>query len=82
MKKVLVLSAVLGLGMLAFSGCSKKEEAKETAAPQSDTVPSTTKVQMAAATYYCPMDTEITSDHPAKCSKCGMDLIEKKPETK
>ncbi|MGH8005328.1 MAG: heavy metal-binding domain-containing protein [Limisphaerales bacterium] len=32
--------------------------------------------------YYCPMDTEVVSDKPAKCSKCGMDLIEKTAETK
>ena len=24
--------------------------------------------------YQCPMDPEITSDKPGKCSKCGMDL--------
>lgn len=24
--------------------------------------------------YVCPMDTDVVSDHPDKCSKCGMDL--------
>jgi hypothetical protein len=29
-------------------------------------------------TYACPMHPEVTSDKSGKCSKCGMDLIEKK----
>lgn len=33
--------------------------------------------------YTCPMHPEVTSDKPAKCSKCGMDLVpQKKPEEK
>ncbi|MEI6087221.1 MAG: heavy metal-binding domain-containing protein [Bacteroidota bacterium] len=28
----------------------------------------------AAKKYSCPMHSEITSDKPGKCSKCGMDL--------
>lgn len=31
-----------------------------------------------AMTYVCPMHAEVTSDKPGKCSKCGMDLVEKK----
>lgn len=31
-----------------------------------------------AVTYSCPMDPEITSDKPGKCSKCGMELVKKK----
>ena len=27
--------------------------------------------------YTCAMHPEITSDHPGKCSICGMELIEK-----
>ena len=27
-----------------------------------------------AASYVCPMHAEVTSDKPAKCTKCGMDL--------
>ena len=30
------------------------------------------------ANYACPMHPEITSDKPGKCSKCGMDMVEKK----
>ena len=28
--------------------------------------------------YVCPMHPDVTSDKPGKCSKCGMDLKEKK----
>jgi hypothetical protein len=31
-----------------------------------------------AMTYVCPMHSEVTSDKPGKCPKCGMDLVEKK----
>lgn len=46
-------------------GCCKyerKEDAVKVEAPAT------------AATYVCPMHADITSDKPAKCSKCGMDL--------
>ena len=36
-----------------------------------------TKQDMATM-YMCPMHNEITSDKLGKCSKCGMDLVEKK----
>jgi Cu(I)/Ag(I) efflux system membrane fusion protein len=28
------------------------------------------------ADYICPMDTDVVSDSPGKCTKCGMDLVE------
>jgi hypothetical protein len=31
-----------------------------------------------SGTYTCPMHPEVTSDKPGKCTKCGMDLVEKK----
>ena len=33
--------------------------------------------KMAAMAYSCPMHTEVMSDKPGKCSKCGMDLVKK-----
>jgi hypothetical protein len=33
-------------------------------------------------TYTCPMHSEVTSDKPGKCPKCGMNLVEKKVPAK
>jgi Heavy metal binding domain len=33
-----------------------------------------------AKAYACPMHPDVTSDKADKCSKCGMDLVEKKKE--
>jgi len=82
MKKTVVLVTLLGLGVLIGTGCTKKEESGQARTPPVDTALSAQTVQPAAAVYYCPMDPEIVSDKPAKCSKCGMDLIEKPAETK
>ena len=30
------------------------------------------------AVYVCPMHPQETSNKPGKCSKCGMDMVEKK----
>lgn len=32
------------------------------------------------ATYVCPMHSEVSSDKPGKCPKCGMDLVPKKDQ--
>ena len=37
-----------------------------------------TKKHTMAMTYTCPMHSEVTSDKPGKCPKCGMDLVVKK----
>ncbi len=29
------------------------------------------------ATYTCPMHPEVKQNQPGKCSKCGMNLVEK-----
>ena len=36
------------------------------------------KDKTAVMSYTCPMHSEVTSDKPGKCPKCGMDLVEKK----
>jgi len=76
MKKMLIVSALFGLGVLVYSGCGKKEQAQqETAAPAGDTLQTGMKADSAlAAGYACPMHPEETSDKPGKCGKCGMDL--------
>lgn len=32
-------------------------------------------------TFTCPMHTEVMQDHPGKCPKCGMDLVENSADT-
>ena len=72
---------LIGLTLLGFAvaGCGKKEQSGEAPATPVDTAQT---IQSAAMVYYCPMDTEIVSDKPGKCSKCGMDLVEKPAEAK
>jgi hypothetical protein len=40
-----------------------------------------TKVDSAKTVYTCPMHSEIKSDKPGKCTKCGMDLVKKEQKT-
>ena len=79
MKKAGIILIGLTLLVFAVAGCGKKEQSGETPVMPTDTAQT---IQSVAAVYYCPMDTEIVSDKPGKCSKCGMDLIEKPTETK
>lgn len=50
--------------------CAGTSNATTTTAP--DTQPTTQK-----AVYICPMDSDVVSDKPGKCPKCGMDLVKK-----
>lgn len=79
MKKTLIWAIGLALIVFAATGCGKQEQGGRASATPIDT---SQTVQPAAAVYYCPMDPEIVSDKPGKCSKCGMDLIVKPAETK
>ncbi len=36
--------------------------------------------QVAETVYTCPMHPEVQENEPGKCPKCGMDLVEKKPD--
>jgi len=79
MRKMLMLVALLGLTVLFAASCGRQKQTEQTPNVSVDT---TQKVRPAAAVYYCPMDTEIVLDKAGKCSKCGMDLIERPAETK
>lgn len=79
MKKEKIILVGLALAVFAVAGCGKKEQSGEAPVVPVDTAQT---VQPAAIVYYCPMDPEIVSDKPGKCSKCGMDLIEKPAESK
>ena len=82
MRKTLILVALLGLGILISAGCGKKQQVDQEPVTKASTVQSAPTVKPGAAAYYCPMDTDIVSDKPGKCSKCGMDLIPKPAEPK
>ena len=60
MKKTIVLFA-------AFLIASVTLFAQEEASQKDSTIP--------APQYVCPMHADVTSVNPAKCSKCGRDLI-------
>lgn len=53
---------------LVLSSCSTQEEKSTKNESESSSV---------KPIYTCPMHPEITSDVADKCSKCGMELIEK-----
>lgn len=75
MKKVLIIVAGLALMVLAGAGCRKQEQSSKTPGTPADTTLKAPAVQTTGAVYYCPMDTDVVSDKPGKCSKCGMDLV-------
>jgi hypothetical protein len=66
-KSLLVISFVL-LGATSLISCgsnSGKEKQSE-------------KKEIASVQYTCPMHSEVISDKPGDCPKCGMALVEKK----
>ena len=60
-KRAIVLMTLFALSLIAVSCGSKTADSNST---------TTSSKEM----YRCPMDTEVTSDKPGKCPKCGMDL--------
>jgi len=63
---------LLAIG-LALAGCGK------TSAASSKTgVSASAKAKPAATVYTCPMHPDVKSSKPAKCPKCGMNLVAKK----
>lgn len=82
MRKSCFATVGLILAVFVLLGCSRAKHSRKASANSVDTALTAPTIQPAAVVYYCPMDTEVVSDKPDKCSKCGMDLIEKRPETK
>ncbi len=66
-KSILSISFVL-MALLMFSSCGQSST-KEKA---------TTNKEVAKVQYTCPMHSEVVSDKPGNCPKCGMALVEKK----
>ncbi len=75
MNKKIILS-VLFLAAIAVTSCKNSENKTDAATGDSlnteTAAPSDSSTQRSM--YVCPMHPEETSDKPAKCSKCGMDL--------
>jgi hypothetical protein len=70
MKRNILLLA-LGLAPFLFS-CGNAEQKPTSEPAVQDSVKST-----AGASYACPMCPDQTSDKPAKCGTCGMDMEKK-----
>lgn len=82
MKRASLLAALMFTSLILLAACSKaaKEEA-----PTPSPAPAVKTTEPAPApaaaspasdkVYVCPMGCEV-SDHPGKCSKCGMELKE------
>ncbi len=68
MKKSLLIFSFVLLGVTVLNSCGSNS-AKEK--------PSATK-EVASVQYTCPMHSEVISDKPGDCPKCGMALVEKK----
>lgn len=79
MKTILLALAFL---MMTVVGCTKSEHnhdhnemmKTDTASHHIDMKMDTTQV---AAVYTCPMHSDVKSDKPGSCPKCGMDLVKK-----
>jgi len=67
MKQLLFLTIALFIGSYSLIA--------QTKAGKTDTTKHTTY-------YTCSMHSDIVSDKPGKCPKCGMEMVEKKPVKK
>ena len=83
MKNAVLFSLAL---LLAFAACQNshknhnhdQSKPETTAAPAAETATAPTATAAPEAVYCCPMHPEITGKKGDKCSKCKMDLEEKK----
>ncbi len=61
-----IAASLIAIGLLiALNACHSK--------PTHENNTTTTSPAMSAM-YTCPMDTDVHSDKPGKCPKCGMEL--------
>ena len=74
MKKLILPSVAIFI--LAFYACNNNtSENKGTSSNRADS--SSLSKPQAKEIYTCPMDTDVRSDKPGTCPKCGMDLVKK-----
>jgi hypothetical protein len=72
---VLATVAVVSMATAAGSGSSAGCPMSGCGGGACAMAAATTQPTTQATLYGCPMDKEITSDKPGKCSKCGMKLV-------
>ena len=91
MKTTWIVAIVIAVGAgiwglhasgIAFAGCCSGTSGGGMAGMNHDATPVATSAPASQpttqkATYVCPMHSDVTSDKPGKCSKCGMDLVKK-----
>ena len=68
MKKNLLIIGFVLLSGLIFNSCRNS--------PSKEKQPTTKEV--ATVQYTCPMHSDVVSDKPGNCPRCGMALVEKK----
>ena len=75
MKNKILIIASIAIFTIAFSSCGNSSTESKQA-----TSLDTTKLAKGDMFYQCEMNSEVISDKPGSCSKCGMDLmkVEKK----
>ena len=66
MKKITMIIALTGL-IFSISACNH----------QSGKAGNSKEIKKPKGRFFCTMDTDVTSDKPGICSKCGMDLVER-----
>lgn len=67
------MKTLLSIAMIVFIG---------TFSVNAQTTPAKGNTLPHAPVYTCPMHPEIITNKPGKCPKCGMTLVEKKPDAK
>ena len=68
MKKSFIAICFILLSSLMFTSCGTRSTKEKPA----------TSTEVAKVQYTCPMHSEVVSDKPGNCPKCGMALVEKK----
>ncbi|OGS20573.1 MAG: hypothetical protein A2252_09955 [Elusimicrobia bacterium RIFOXYA2_FULL_39_19] len=79
-KSVLVVAAVCVSAGLFLYGCNRTT-AHCPMMGMTEPEPAVSidnKTENKKVSYVCPMHSDVTSDNPGKCSKCGMSLVQKK----